>query len=314
MKEHTTKPKSQLKGALIVSLVAHLLLIAILFLSSDFEFEEDASSGQMVEAVVIDPNLVRQQAQQIRQQKEKAQQQQQDKLEQLKKQAEELEKNRKAEEERVRQLQLEKAKAEKQAREAKERKLEQERLEKQKAAEKAEREKAAKEAAEKAAREKAAKEAAEKAAREKAAKEAAEKAAREKAAKEAAQKAAREKQETEQALDSIFDGLEAESSQNSAAKQRQVNNEVSKYSTIYKQLIQNKLIAQDYLKGKTCRVNMKLISAGNGFVVGNVAVLSGDSRLCSATKSAITQVANFPAPKDPDVINKLKDINLTVEL
>lgn len=306
MKEHTTKPKSQLKGALIVSLVAHLLLIAILFLSSDFEFEEDASSGEMVEAVVIDPNLVRQQAQQIRQQKEKAQQQQQDKLEQLKKQAEELEKNRKAEEERVRQLQLEKAKAEKQAREAKERKLEQERLEKQKALEKAEREKAAKEAAEKAAREKAAKEAAEKAAREKAAKEAAEKAARE--------KAAREKQETEQALDSIFDGLEAESSQNSAAKQRQVNNEVAKYSTIYKQLIQNKLIAQDYLKGKTCRVNMKLISAGNGFVVGNVAVLSGDSRLCSATKSAITQVANFPAPKDPDVINKLKDINLTVEL
>jgi len=34
--------------------------------------------------------------------------------------------------------------------------------------------------------------------------------------------------------------------------------------------------------------------------------------LCAATKRAVAQVNSFPLPKDPDIIDKVKNINLTV--
>lgn len=197
------------------------------------------------------------------------------------------------------------------------RKAEQERLAKEAAIAKAEqerlaREKAAKEAEEKARRER---EAAEKAeqeriAKEKAAKEAAE---RERKAREAAERAERERKAQEAALDDIFAGLESESEQNQQAKNQHVQSEVDRYGAIYKQLIESRIIKDDYLVGKSCRLNVKLVPTGTDGIVSNVTVLNGDSRLCSAAKSAVAQVGNFPMPKDRDVIDKVRDINLTVE-
>ncbi|CCN37634.1 TolA protein [Vibrio nigripulchritudo SO65] len=349
------KNKNNYTSAITISAVLHGVLIVGLLFGTDFSMPEQDQTGNMVQAVVIDPQMVQQQAREIRQQREAAQRAEQERLDKLRKQSDQLEKDRKAEEERIRKLKEQKVKAEKEAREAekarqkkeqerkaaeerakKERervaKAEAERKAKEEAVKKAEQERLKKEAAiakaeeERVAREKAAKEAEKKARRER---EAAEKAeaeriAKEKAAKEAAEKARKEKErlerlererkEQEAALNDIFAGLESESSQNSAAKQQHVTSEVQRYGAIYKQLIQSRLLKDDSFLGKSCRVNMRLIHTGNSAIVNGVKVLGGDSRVCAATKSAIAQVASFPVPKEKDVADQLKNINLTVEL
>ncbi|EHH1280474.1 cell envelope integrity protein TolA [Vibrio parahaemolyticus] len=340
MKDKKKQSKEYTKP-IVISVGLHALLVAALLWGTDFAMTKPEPTGQMVQAVVIDPKLVQQQAKEIRQQREKAAKKEQDRLDKLRREAEQLEKNRKAEEEQIRKLKEQQAKDAKAAREAeaarkkkeqerkqeeervrkeKERaaKLEKERKEKEEAVRKAEQQRLAKEAAiakaeqERLAREKAAKEAEEKARRER---EAAEKAeqeriAKEKAAKEAAE---RERKAQEAALDDIFAGLESESEQNQQAKNQHVQSEVDRYGAIYKQLIESRIIKDDYLVGKSCRLNVKLVPTGTDGIVSNVTVLNGDSRLCSAAKSAVAQVGNFPMPKDRDVIDKVRDINLTVE-
>ncbi|WP_367986827.1 cell envelope integrity protein TolA [Vibrio sp. NTOU-M3] len=231
------------------------------------------------------------------------------------------EKERKVEEERARKEKERAAKleTERKAKEAALKKAEQERLAKEAAIAKAEeeriaREKAAKEAEAKAKREREAAEKAEKEriAKEKAAKEAAEKARKE---KERLERLERERKEQEAALNDIFAGLESESEQNSSARSSFVTSEAARYGEIYKQLIRQNLLVEDSFTGKSCKVNLRLIPAGADAVLGNLSVLDGDSRLCAATKRAVAQVASFPLPKnDPDVVEKLKNINLTVEL
>ncbi|WP_029805309.1 cell envelope integrity protein TolA [Vibrio parahaemolyticus] len=354
MKDKKKQSKEYTKP-IVISVGLHALLVAALLWGTDFAMTKPEPTGQMVQAVVIDPKLVQQQAKEIRQQRERAAKKEQDRLDKLRREAEQLEKNRKAEEEQIRKLKEQQAKDAKAAREAeaarkqkeqerkaeeervrqeKERaaKLDKERKAKEEAVRKAEQERLAKEAAiakaeqERVAREKAAKEAEEKAKRER---EAAQKAeqeriAKEKAAKEAAEKARKEKErlerlererkEQEAALDDIFAGLESEASANQQAQGKFVADEVSRYSSIYIQLIQSRLLKDDYLLGKECRVNIKLIPTGTDMIVSSVNVLSGDSRVCAAAKSAIAQVPSFPMSTDSTVNQRLKDINLTVAL
>ncbi|ABU70579.1 cell envelope integrity protein TolA [Vibrio campbellii] len=340
MKDNKKKRKEYTKP-IAISVGLHVLLVVALLWGTDFTMSKPEPTGQMVQAVVIDPKLVQKQANEIRQQREKAAKKEQDRLDKLRREAEQLEKNRKAEEEQIRKLKEQQAKDAKAAREAEaarkkkeqERKAEEERTRKAKEqAAKAEKERKAKEEAvrkaeqERVAREKAAKEAEEKAKREReaAAKAEQERIAKEKAAKEAAEKARKEKERLEQiererkeqeaALDDIFAGLESESSANQQAQGQFVADEVSRYSSIYTQLIQSKLLKDDYLLGKECRVNIKLIPTGADMIVSSVSVLSGDSRVCAAAKSAIAQVPSFPMSTDSTVNQRLKDINLTVAL
>lgn len=340
MKDNKKKSKEYTKP-IAISVGLHALLVVALLWGTDFTMSKPEPTGQMVQAVVIDPKLVQKQANEIRQQREKAAKKEQDRLDKLRREAEQLEKNRKAEEEQIRKLKEQQAKDAKAAREAEaarkkkeqERKVEEERVRKEKErAAKAEQERKAKEeAAEKAeqervAREKAAKEAEEKAKREReaAAKAEQERIAKEKAAKEAAEKARQEKErlerlererkEQEAALDDIFAGLESEASQNSAARNQFIDDELSRMSSIYTQNIQQRLIKDDYLLGKECRVNIKLIPTGTDMMVAGVTILDGDARVCAAAKSAIAQVGTFPKSSEEAVNEKLKDINLTVAL
>ncbi|ARV72193.1 cell envelope integrity protein TolA [Vibrio campbellii] len=340
MKDNKNKRKEYTKP-IAISVGLHALLVVALLWGTDFTMSKPEPTGQMVQAVVIDPKLVQKQANEIRQQREKAAKKEQDRLDKLRREAEQLEKNRKAEEEQIRKLKEQQAKDAKAAREAEaarkkkeqERKAEEELTRKAKEqAAKAEKQRKAKEEAvrkaeqERVAREKAAKEAEDKAKREReaAAKAEQERIAKEKAAKEAAEKARKEKErleriererkEQEAALDDIFAGLESESSANQQAQGQFVADEVSRYSSIYTQLIQSKLLKDDYLLGKECRVNIKLIPTGADMIVSSVSVLSGDSRVCAAAKSAIAQVPSFPMSTDSTVNQRLKDINLTVAL
>ncbi|MCU8467548.1 cell envelope integrity protein TolA [Vibrio vulnificus] len=337
-----------------VSAALHVVLVIALLWGADFTMSKPQPSGQMVQAVVIDPNLVKQQANQIRQQRESAAKKEQERLDKLRREAEQLEKNRKAEEDQLRKLKAqqvrdakaareaeevrkqkeqEKRVAEEKARKEKERvaKLEAERKTKEEAIQKAEQERLAKEAAiakaeqERIAKEKAVKEAEEKARREKeaAAKAEQERIAKEKAAKEAAEKARKEKErlerlererkEQEAALKDIFAGLETESSQNSAARSQHVLDEKNRYGAIYTQLIQQRLLKDEYLLGKSCKVNIKLIPTGVDAIVNSVSILEGDTRVCNAAKSAILQVGSFPMPADDAVRQELRNINLTVD-
>ncbi len=314
-----------------------MLVVALLW-GTDFTMNKAEPTG-MVQAVVIDPARVRQQAQEIRKQRETAAKKEQDRLDKLRRESEQLERNRKAEEERIRKLKQQQAKDAQAAREAEKRreverkraaKAEAERKAKEEAVRVAEQQRVAKEAAiakaekERLEKERAIKEAQEKAQREKEAAERAEKdrIAKEKAAKEAAEKARiekerlqqleRERKEQEAALDNIFSGLESEAALNTSARSKHVASEVQRMGAIYTQLIQQKLLLEDSFRGKQCRVNLKLIPAGNGAIAGQVAVLDGDSRLCAATKRAIAQVGTFPLSKEADVNQQLKNINLTV--
>lgn len=354
MKDQKSK-KNDFKKPLAISVGLHVALVAALLWGTDFTMSKPETSGHMVEAVVIDPNLVKQQAQQIRSQREAAAKQEQERLDKLRRESEQLEKNRKAEEERIRQLKELQAKEAKAAREAEKvrqqkeqeqkvaaekarqeqeraAKAEAERKLKEEAAKKAEAERVAKEAAaakaeqERVAREKAAQEAQEKARKEReaAAKAEQERIAKEKAAKAAAEKARlekeraeraeRERKEQEAALNNIFAGLETESQNNSVARSQHVTSEAQRWGAIYTQLIQQNLLLEDSFKGKQCRVNLRLIPTGTGAIVGDLRILDGDSRLCAATKRAVAQVGTFPLPKkdESDVIEKLKNINLTV--
>lgn len=340
MKDNKKKSKEYTKP-IAISVGLHALLVVALLWGTDFTMSKPEPTGQMVQAVVIDPKLVQKQANEIRQQREKAAKKEQDRLDKLRREAEQLEKNRKAEEEQIRKLKEQQAKDAKAAREAEaarkkkeqERKVEEERVRKEKErAAKAEQERKAKEEAaakaeqERVAREKAAKEAEEKAKREReaAAKAEQERIAKEKAAKEAAEKARQEKErlerlererkEQEAALDDIFAGLESEASQNSAARSQFIDDELSRMSSIYTQNIQQRLIKDDYLLGKECRVNIKLIPTGTDMMVAGVTILDGDARVCAAAKSAIAQVGTFPKSSEEAVNEKLKDINLTVAL
>lgn len=357
MREKKNK-KNDFVVPIVVSLLLHVALVVALLWSTDFNMPKPQASGQMVQAVVIDPKLVQQQANEIRQQREKAAKKEQERLDKLRREAEQLEKNRKAEEEQLRKLkeqQVRDAKAAHEAEEARKKreqeqkvaeekvrqekdraaKLEAERKVKEEAIKKAEQERVAKEAAaakaeqERLANEKAAREAEEKAIREreaakkaeqeriaqqKAAAEAAEKARKEKARLQQLEKELKEKKEQEAALNDIFSGLETEASHNNAAKSQFVTDEKNRYGQIYQQLIQQKLIKDEYLLGKSCRVNITLIPTGVDAIVSSVSVLEGDSRVCTAAKSAIAQVGNFPMPEDEAVRKELRTINLTVAL
>ncbi|PMH80804.1 cell envelope integrity protein TolA [Vibrio cyclitrophicus] len=312
------KKSNNFRTPLLISLGLHVILFVALIWGADFTMSEPKPTGQMVQAVVIDPQLVRQQAQQIRQQREAASKKEQERLDKLRRESERLEKNRKAEEARLQQEQKKAAKAEadRKLKEAALVKAENERKAKEAAIAKAEqervaKEKAAQEAADKARKEK---EAAERAEKQRIAKEKEAAAAAEKArkAKEAAAKAEKERKQQEAALNDIFAGLETESTQNSSAKQQFISDEAQRYGAIYTQLIQQNLLLEDSYRGRSCRVNLKLIPTGSNAILGSLSILDGDSRLCAATKRAVAQVQSYPLPKDPDIVKSLKDINLTV--
>ncbi|MGF1694669.1 cell envelope integrity protein TolA [Vibrio lamellibrachiae] len=348
MKE--SKPKnSDYLNPIVISIAMHVALVIALLWGTDFTMSEPEPSGNLVHAVVIDPNLVKQQAQKIRSQREAAAKKEQSRLDKLKRESEQLEKNRKAEEDRIRRLKEQQVKEAKATREAekkrvqveKERKAEEARVKKEREkAKKLEAERKVKEAEIKRAEEqRVAKQAAvakaekERIAQEKAAKEAkeaterAEKAriAEEKAAKEAAEKARQEKARLEQlererkqqeaALNDIFAGMESENERNSSAQSKFAQSEAARYGEIYKQMIKQNLLVEESFKGKSCRVNLRLIPAGDTALLGKLSIINGDNRLCSATKRAVAQVNSFPLPAEqPSVVEQLKSINLTVEL
>ncbi|MEZ9232553.1 cell envelope integrity protein TolA [Vibrio amylolyticus] len=343
MKESKSK-KNSYRNPVVISIAMHVGLVVALLWGTDFNMSKPEPSGQLVQAVVIDPNLVKQQAQKIRSQRESAAKKEQERLDKLKRESEQLEKNRKAEEDRIRRLKEQQAKEAKATREAekkraqveKERKAEEARVKKEREKAKqleaerkvkeaeikrAEEQHLAKEAAiakaeqerlvqEKAAQEaKVAAERAEQArlAGEKAAKEAAEKARQEKARLEQLE---RERKEQEAALNDIFAGMESEQSSNNTALSRHIQDERSRYINIYQQTVQRNLLMEESYRGEVCVLNIQLTPiGGNRAAVSNVSVVKGETRLCSAAKAATVQAKEFDFPIEPSLQKEFRDFD-----
>ncbi len=92
------------------------------------------------------------------------------------------------------------------------------------------------------------------------------------------------------------------------AHNQQVLSEVEKFTALIKQRLEQGMLVDETMRGKSCRVNIKL--AFNGLVT-KVKVLSGDTQVCEAAKASIYKVDKVPISKDPAVFEELKNINLT---
>ncbi|MBN7819091.1 cell envelope integrity protein TolA [Bowmanella yangjiangensis] len=286
----------KLKISLWKSVALHLVLVVLLAVSVNFHTPmptPDLPQVNVVQAVAIDRAVIDAQAKRIQDKKDAEKRAEQQRLADIERKAREAEKERQQEKERARQLELdkkrkadEKRKAEAAAAEAKRKQAEE-----KKRAEQAEAERKRKEQE----RLKAEKAAKEKREREK-------KAEDERKRREAQERAEMERQMQEQ--------LQAEQAAQQRRRSQQVLTELQKYTALIKQTIQRNLIVDQSMKGKSCRLNIRLASNG---LVTQVRVLNGDAILCRAAQTAVYKAETLPVSPEPDVYEKLRDINLTVE-
>lgn len=311
-------------AATVTSLLLHSALIGALLWGAQVTRTVYQPAGEIIKAVVVDPEAVREQARKIREQRSQVRRKEDERLQRIEQQAERLKKQREQEERRLRELKSQRLVSEKAAREAEK---EQKRLTqaKQKAEKSA---RLAKEAAEKADRQhklaqkqraefdakREEKERQRKLAQKKKAKNEARKA--EIARKETERKAAdlkrqqRKEREQEAALDDIFIALESESASRTSAKGQFINDEAKLWAGKFESMIQQNWLIDSSMNGQTCRLKLRL--AADGFVI-DVSTLSGDSALCRSATASVFKVNKFPMPSDPDVVVKLRDLHLNFE-
>lgn len=283
------------------STILHILLGTMLAYSIEFKsVPEKPEQLQLstIEAVVVDKSAVEQQIKRIEQQKKNLRRAEEKRIKDLERRAAEAKKKRRQEEKRVSDLEKQKK-----------RKLAEKKKADQAASDARQKQKREASKAKKAEALRKKKEQERKVAEDKAKKAKAKREAEERKLKEVQKKrqAAIEKAEQERALE---EQLQAEQTARQKRRNKVVLSEVGKYQALIKQTIQRNLIVDDSLKGKSCRLNIKLASNG---LVTKVTVLEGNEILCRAAQSAVLKSDTLPVSSEPDVYQKLKDINLTVE-
>jgi len=297
-----------IEPSLAKSLGLHLAILVLLVFGADFSSKPEMvtvslqSEGQApVEAVAVDEKLLNERVQQMQRERDAAKAAEEKRIRDLERRAAQAEQNRTAEEQRLKRVAEEKRKADAEAQKAKAAAAEAKKRQEQEnaKAKQAEQARIAKEL-ERQKAEEAAKAAEQK---RKAEQEAAEKAAaeRERKAAEARQRAEQERAMQEQ--------MAKEAQARAAARAQQAATEVQRYTALIRDAIQRNLLVDEGMRGKSCRINIRL--ASNGFVT-RVGVISGDQTVCDATVRAVNRAGTLPVSADPDVYNQLKDINLTV--
>ncbi|WP_368872058.1 cell envelope integrity protein TolA [Proteus mirabilis] len=336
-----TKPiRSKLSGSVILSTVLHLLIIALLIWGSLTQKWNlgggGGSDGQVIDAIMVDPNAVVQEYNQQKAQQANVQKAEQERKARAQQQEEELRQQQIKEQERLKALEVERLQA-KEAAEAQRReaataaakaKEEQKQAEEAAAQAKAERDRILKEQADaKAKAEAEAKAKAEAEAKAKAeadakakaeadAKAKAEADAKAKAAAEAKAKAAAEAkakaaaQQQSKAVDSLLDGLVAQGDKQSgasAAGQGGGNRSganaagIDRYTGQVKVAIEQKFFDSDLYKGRKC--DLKISIAPDGMLVSAKAV-GGDPALCQVALQA-AKMATLPKPPK-DIYEQVK--------
>lgn len=308
MKKSTFTWPSDMTIPLLLSIVLHLGIVVVLFagfkfapsipeamevqldapINEELEPNEEEPVEKIVEAAAVDKSKITERAEEIRAERKR----QEDELKALEQRAAEAKKRREAEQQRQRELE-------------KQQKLERERLAKEKERALREQKEAEKKAAAAEERRRKEEEAAKKAEAER--KRLEEQRKREEEERKRKEAEAKAKAERERQLQ---EELERERQQRAAARKRQVQSEVGKYTSLIRQTIQRQLITDPSMRGKECRVNIRL--ASSGFVI-SVNVLNGDPSVCQAAQNAVLKAGTLPVSDDPEVFAELKDINLTVK-
>jgi colicin import membrane protein len=286
---------------LLLSVALHLGVVIILFAGFKFSpstpeamevqldaplSEEVVPQEDIVKAAMVDEAKVNEQLEAIR----AAEQKREDEIAELERRAEQAKKQREQEQQRQRELEAQQ-------------RAERERLAKEKEAALKQQKEAERRAAEAEKRRKAEEEAARKAEEERKRREEEERRKEEERKKREAEERARAERERQ-----MQEELEREREARSAAKLRQVQSEISRYTNLITATIQRNLIADTSMQGKQCVVNIRL--ASSGFVI-SVNRVSGDPGVCKATENAVLKAGTLPVSDDPDVFKELKDINLT---
>lgn len=307
---------------LSISAGIHIGVIIILAIGVDFTHKPEPVqqvSAPAVKAVMVDQQKVANQVEKIKQEKREAERREQERQAELERKAQEAKQAREREQAQLKKLEQERKLQEIETQKANEAakvaqvKQQQEKEKAQKAEAdrklKEQERKVAEEAAQKAAEKRKAEEAAAaKAETERKQKEEAERKKKEEAERKRkadAEAKARAQQEQEMA-----DALAAEQAALSQTMNKQMQSEVGKYTAMIKSTIQRNLVVDESMRGKSCKVSVRL--ANDGFVISSQTD-GGDANVCRATKAAILKAGKLPVSPDPAVYNLMKEINLIVE-
>ncbi|MCM0150370.1 cell envelope integrity protein TolA [Photobacterium galatheae] len=83
---------------------------------------------------------------------------------------------------------------------------------------------------------------------------------------------------------------------------------------MYQIIIENKLSSYENVHDKlsgNCHLKLHLSEKGQ---VNNIQIESGDGQICHRINDVIDEIGEFPMPLQPEVIEKLQMIRLTVRL
>ncbi|WP_440053464.1 cell envelope integrity protein TolA [Pseudoalteromonas sp. T1lg65] len=307
-----------LSASITKSVLLHFAIGGLLLATANFHIDSpdvmevmlnpevnDNEPEKVVSAISVDQQAVENKIKQLKQQEDAKRAAEEQRIRDLERRAQQARKDREAEARRIKKLEQqrqatleEKRKAEAQAKRAKQIEQKQREQADKARAEKLAAEKAAKAAADK---RKAEEDRLKKAEAERKRREAEEK-RKAQAAEEARQKALEEQMLREQ--------LAKEQAARAKIRHQQVLSEVDKYKALIMQRIQSNLLIDESMKGKQCRLNIRL--AFNGLVT-NVESLGGDRLVCEAAIRAVKMTDTLPVSKDKDVFEQLKNINLTIK-
>lgn len=315
---------------LSISAGIHIGVIIILAIGVDFTHKPEPVqqvSAPAVKAVMVDQQKVANQVEKIKQEKREAERREQERQAELERKAQEARQAREREQARLKKLEQERKLQEIETQKANEAakvaqvKQQQEKEKAQKAEAdrklKEQERKVAEEAAQKAAEKRKAEEAAAaKAETERKQKEEAERKKKEEADRKLKEEAERKRKADAEAKaraqqeQEMADALAAEQAALSQTMNKQMQSEVGKYTAMIKSTIQRNLVVDESMRGKSCKVSVRL--ANDGFVISSQTD-GGDANVCRATKAAILKAGKLPVSPDPAVYNLMKEINLIVE-
>ncbi|MCF2860114.1 cell envelope integrity protein TolA [Pseudoalteromonas sp. SMS1] len=307
-----------LTSGIIKSFLLHFALAGMLFASANLQMSqptvmqvqlnpvsESIEEEKVVSAISVDQQAVERKVAELKRQEDAKKRAEEKRIRDLERRAVQARKDREAEARRIKKLEqqrqaklAEKRKAEAQAKKARE-------------VEKKQRADAEKARKEKLQAERAAKAAADKRKSEEDRLKQAE-AKRKRQEEEAKRKAAAAEQARQKALQEqlLQEQLAQEQAARAKVRQQQVLGEVDKYRALIMQRIQSNLLIDEKMKGKQCRLNIRL---GFNGLVTQAKSLGGDKLVCEAALRAVRMADTLPVSKDKDVFEQLKNINLTIK-
>jgi len=312
--------KSDLTVPMSISAGIHIGFIIILALGISFDdkpkvMQTAAASVPALKAIVIDQQKVNDRVEQLKKQKQDVAQQEKARQAELERKALEARREREREQEKIKTLEIQRKQKEQETQKANDaakaaqakQVLEKERADKAEVVrkQKEQEQKAAEDAAKKAAEKRKQEEAAAKKAqeeRQRAEDERKRKEDAERKRKAEADNKARQEREMAEAMAAEQDSL-------SKTRNKQVLSEVDKYKAMIIATIQRNLVVDESMRGKSCRVFIRL--AADGFVTTSQ-TLDGDQVVCRAAKASINKAGRLPVSPEPAVYQQLKEINLTV--